>query len=472
MTEILKKENNKVYFDIEISAEELKKQELEVYKKNKSSIQIPGFRKGHAPLRIIEQFYGKGVFLEDAVNDLLPKKYEEAVKELNLEVVDSPEVDFDKVEEGKDLLAHISVDVKPEIELPDYKGMEVEEVNYQVTDELINNDLENQRRMNARIVNVDNRPAQKGDKVNINFTGSIDGVEFEGGKAENQDLELGSNTFIPGFEDQIVGKNIGDEFDVIANFPKDYHAKELAGKEATFKTKLNSISLEELPEVDDEFIKDISDFDTVDEYKKDLREKREKEFKDRTEAEKKARALKTLASKVQVEVPNGMIEDEIENMVNSYNQNLGAQGLKLDQYLGMLGTNLKDFKENLKPQARENVVERLTLDAIIKKEGFEVSDEEIEKEVDQVLETYFNKDEEKKKDMKHIMLEHNKEAVKNDLLARRAVEKLVEECKFVEKKETEEKKSEKIKEEKPKAKKTTKKSETKKETKKEETSEK
>ncbi len=467
MTEILKKENNKVYFDIEISAEELKKQELEVYKKNKSSIQIPGFRKGHAPLRIIEQFYGKGVFLEDAVNDLLPKKYEEAVKELNLEVVDSPEVDFDKVEEGKDLVAHISVDVKPEIELPDYKGMEVEEVNYQVTDELIDNDLENQRRMNARIVNVDDRPAQKGDKVNINFAGSIDGVEFEGGKAENQDLELGSNTFIPGFEDQIIGKNIGDEFDVVASFPEDYHAKELAGKEATFKTKLNSISLEELPEVDDEFIKDISDFDTVDEYKKDLREKREKEFKERTEAEKKARALKTLASKVQVEVPKGMIEDEIENMVNSYNQNLGAQGLKLDQYLGMLGTNLKDFKENLKPQAKENVIERLTLDAIVKKEGFEVSDEEIEKEVDQVLETYFSKDEEKKKEMKHIMLEHNKEAVKNDLLARRAVEKLVEECKFVEKKETEEKT-----EKKPKAKKTTKKSETKKETKKEETSEK
>ncbi len=467
MTEILKKENNKVYFDIEISAEELKKQELEVYKKNKSSIQIPGFRKGHAPLRIIEQFYGKGVFLEDAVNDLLPKKYEEAVKELNLEVVDSPEVDFDKVEEGKDLVAHISVDVKPEIELPDYKGMEVEEVNYQVTDELIDNDLENQRRMNARIVNVDDRPTQKGDKVNINFAGSIDGVEFEGGKAENQDLELGSNTFIPGFEDQIIGKNIGDEFDVVASFPEDYHAKELAGKEATFKTKLNSISLEELPEVDDEFIKDISDFDTVDEYKKDLREKREKEFKERTEAEKKARALKTLASKVQVEVPKGMIEDEIENMVNSYNQNLGAQGLKLDQYLGMLGTNLKDFKENLKPQAKENVIERLTLDAIVKKEGFEVSDEEIEKEVDQVLETYFSKDEEKKKEMKHIMLEHNKEAVKNDLLARRAVEKLVEECKFVEKKETEEKT-----EKKPKAKKTTKKSETKKETKKEETSEK
>ena len=467
MTEILKKENNKVYFDIEISAEELKKQELEVYKKNKSSIQIPGFRKGHAPLRIIEQFYGKGVFLEDAVNDLLPKKYEEAVKELNLEVVDSPEVDFDKVEEGKDLVAHISVDVKPEIELPDYKGMEVEEVNYQVTDELIDNDLENQRRMNARIVNVDDRPTQKGDKVNINFAGSIDGVEFEGGKAENQDLELGSNTFIPGFEDQIIGKNIGDEFDVVASFPEDYHAKELAGKEATFKTKLNSISLEELPEVDDEFIKDISDFDTVDEYKKDLREKTEKEFKERTEAEKKARALKTLASKVQVEVPKGMIEDEIENMVNSYNQNLGAQGLKLDQYLGMLGTNLKDFKENLKPQAKENVIERLTLDAIVKKEGFEVSDEEIEKEVDQVLETYFSKDEEKKKEMKHIMLEHNKEAVKNDLLARRAVEKLVEECKFVEKKETEEKT-----EKKPKAKKTTKKSETKKETKKEETSEK
>lgn len=441
MTEILKKENNKVFFDITLPKEEVKKAEITAYNKLKKNVQIPGFRKGHAPKMIIENVYGKGIFLEDAINDLLPKYYEEAIKELDLEVVDQPDVDFDEdVSSDADVVVHFSVFVKPEIEIKKYKGLEVEDAKHEVTDEMLEDDLKRQQKMNARAVNIDDRAAEEHDKVNINFEGFIDGEAFPGGTAENQDLELGSGTFIPGFEEQIIGKNIGDEFDVVTKFPEDYHAEEFQGKEATFKTKLNSITVEELPEIDDEFIKDISEFDTVDEYKADLRKKLEKEAEERTRIDREGNVLRKIAEEVEVDIPERMVEDELDRIIQNYNQSMQGQGLTIEQYLQMLGTDIKTFREGQKGQAEAVILNRLILDKIIELENIEVTDEEIESEIDRVLGEYFKDDEEKREDMKKMMLETNKAAVEDDLKARRALDVLVNENKFVEKKEEKEEK--------------------------------
>lgn len=441
MTEILKKENNKVFFDITLPKEEVKKAEVTAYNKLKKNVQIPGFRKGHAPKMIIENVYGKGIFLEDAINELLPKYYEEAIKELDLEVVDQPDVDFDEdVSSDADVVVHFSVFVKPEIEIKKYKGLEVEDAKHEVTDEMLEDDLKRQQKMNARAVNIDDRAAEEHDKVNINFEGFIDGEAFPGGKGENQDLELGSGTFIPGFEEQIIGKNIGDEFDVVTKFPEDYHAEEFQGKEATFKTKLNSITVEELPEIDDEFIKDISEFDTVDEYKADLRKKLEKEAEERTRIDREGNVLRKIAEEVEVDIPERMVEDELDRIIQNYNQSMQGQGLTIEQYLQMLGTDIKTFREGQKGQAEAVILNRLILDKIIELENIEVTDEEIESEIDRVLGEYFKDDEEKREDMKKMMLETNKAAVEDDLKARRALDVLVNENKFVEKKEEKEEK--------------------------------
>lgn len=441
MTEILKKENNKVFFDITLPKEEVKKAEITAYNKLKKNVQIPGFRKGHAPKMIIENVYGKGIFLEDAINDLLPKYYEEAIKELDLEVVDQPDVDFDEdVSSDADVVVHFSVFVKPEIEIKKYKGLEVEDAKHEVTDEMLEDDLKRQQKMNARAVNIDDRAAEEHDKVNINFEGFIDGEAFPGGTAENQDLELGSGTFILGFEEQIIGKNIGDEFDVVTKFPEDYHAEEFQGKEATFKTKLNSITVEELPEIDDEFIKDISEFDTVDEYKADLRKKLEKEAEERTRIDREGNVLRKIAEEVEVDIPERMVEDELDRIIQNYNQSMQGQGLTIEQYLQMLGTDIKTFREGQKGQAEAVILNRLILDKIIELENIEVTDEEIESEIDRVLGEYFKDDEEKREDMKKMMLETNKAAVEDDLKARRALDILVNENKFVEKKEEKEEK--------------------------------
>ena len=449
MTEILKKENNKVFFDITLPKEEVKKAEITAYNKLKKNVQIPGFRKGHAPKMIIENVYGKGIFLEDAINELLPKYYEEAIKELDLEVVDQPDVDFDEdVSSDADVVVHFSVFVKPEIEIKKYKGLEVEDAKHEVTDEMLEDDLKRQQKMNARAVNIDDRAAEEHDKVNINFEGFIDGEAFPGGTAENQDLELGSGTFIPGFEEQIIGKNIGDEFDVVTKFPEDYHAEEFQGKEATFKTKLNSITVEELPEIDDEFIKDISEFDTVDEYKADLRKKLEKEAEERTRIDREGNVLRKIAEEVEVDIPERMVEDELDRIIQNYNQSMQGQGLTIEQYLQMLGTDIKTFREGQKGQAEAVILNRLILDKIIELENIEVTDEEIESEIDRVLGEYFKDDEEKREDMKKMMLETNKAAVEDDLKARRALDVLVNENKFVEKKEEKEEKEEKETEEK------------------------
>lgn len=432
MTEILKKEENKVYFNIVIPADDIKKAEDNVYVKNKKYFSIPGFRKGKAPKKIIENVYGKEVFFEDAINDLLPKLYDEAVKELDLDVIDQPNVDIKEFNRGEDVTAEIIVEVKPEVTLGKYKGVEIEKVTHEVTEELINDAIENQREMNARKINIDDRPAKEGDVVNIDFKGFIDGEEFEGGSAEKQDIEIGSGTFIPGFEEQIVGKNVNDEFDINVNFPEDYSVEELKGKESKFEVKLNSISYKELPEVDDEFIKDISDFDTVEEYKEDIRKKKEEELKNAAKAEMERAAIDAVVEEIEVEVPKVMVDSFIDAEINNYEQNMRSQGFTFEAYLGMLGTDLDSFKENMRDDAEKSVKTSLALEAIIDEENFEVNDDEIKEEARKVAEKYFGDNKEKIDEMVDVMFNGDNERIKHDLKVRKAIDLIMENAIFKE----------------------------------------
>ena len=391
---------------------------------------------------MIENMYGKDVFFEDAINELLPAEYEKAISELDLKVVDQPNIDIDEESIDKDdLIVNVSVDVKPEVEIKDYEGIEIEDPTMEVTDELIDSEVENERAMNARIINVDDRAVEEGDTVNIDFKGSLDGEYFDGGTAESQDLKVGSNTFIPGFEEQLIGHEIGEEFDINVKFPEDYHQKDLAEKDAKFEIKINSISYEELPELDDEFVKDISEFDTLDEFKEDLRKKKEEEFKVNSKMEKERRAIDKIGEMVDTDIPEGMINAQIDDMIRNYDQTLRAQGISFEDYIKMVGQSLDEFKETMKPEAEKTVKNDLALEALVKSENVEVSDEEVEEEVNKVVEEYFKDD---KDHMREYMLNQNKEVVREDLKKRKAIDKLVEKVKFVEPEETTE---EEIKEE-------------------------
>lgn len=431
MTEI-KRENNTVKFEMVLKAEEVKVAEDTVFKKNRKYFQVPGFRKGKVPRKIIENVYGKEVFLEDAINEILPKKYEETIEELKLEVVDQPHVNIEEAHSGEDIKVEISVDVKPEVKIEGYKGIEVEDVKYEVTEELLDAELDQQRSLNARVLNIDDRAAEEGDKVNIDFVGRVDGEEFEGGAGENQDLVLGSNTFIPGFEKQIEGHNIDDEFDVNVTFPEDYFSDDLKGKDAVFAVRLNSISKEELPELDDEFIKDISEFDTVEEYKNDLREKKNAQFAEREVAEKKEAISKKLVELVEVDVPKGMVDAQINSQMQNFDQNLRNQGMNLEDYLGMIGVEVKDFAENLREDALKQVKTALALEKVAELEGIAPTDEDVDAEIDNIVNLYFKDDEEQKAKMKEYMNGSNRESIKEDLMNKKTLDYLYENAKFVE----------------------------------------
>lgn len=434
MTEIKKQEKNKVYFDLTVPHEEIKEAESKVYKRNKNYFNVPGFRKGHAPKKIIEQFYGSGIFFEDALNEVLPKIYQDALEELELEVIDQPEIDIDEenFDRSKDLIVEVSVEIKPEVVLGDYKGLEIEAVPDEVSDEMIENEIDKQRHLNARHINIDDRAAEDGDKVNIDFEGKVDGVAFEGGSAEDQELELGSGSFIPGFEEGIIGHEIGETFDIDVKFPEDYFNEDLKGKDAVFTITLNSIAVEELPEVDDEFIKDISEFDTVDEYKADLKKQKTEEVEANAKNIRMDRALEAAAANAKVDVPEVMVNNAIDEQIRSMDNNMRSQGLQLEQYLQMLGQSLDDFKDSMRPDAEKEVLKSLVLEAIVEAEKFEISDDEVEAYAREMSERYFKGDEDKQEEMIKTMMESNKDLMKSDLERKKAVELLVDNAKEVE----------------------------------------
>ena len=364
--------------EFSVSKEAFAKAEIEAYKKNVKNINVPGFRKGKAPKAIIERMYGKGVFFEDAINACIPDAFEEALKESELNIVGNPQ--FDIVSTDGDIVLKAVGFVKPEVTIKGYDALKVAKKVEKVTEKDVKEEIERVRARNARTIEITDRACKKNDIANINYEGFVDGVAFDGGKGENHDLKIGSGSFIPGFEDQIVGKKIGEEFDVNVTFPEEYHAKDLAGKAAVFKTKLNAIKFEELPALDDEFAKDVSEFDTLDEYKADVKAKLQKRNEDKAEGEFETAVAEALMEKLEAEIPEVMFEIETENYVRDYDARLRSNGLDLNTYFKYTGLTLDALRAQMRPQAEKQVKVRLALEKIASLENVAVTEDEINAE--------------------------------------------------------------------------------------------
>ena len=384
-TEKLEKSRAEIQFGIDKAA--LDAEIKNVYKKRVSKMDIPGFRRGKAPLSIIEKLYGKGAFTDDALNNLLPDAYEAAVKEAGLDVVSRPEFDIVSMDEGEQVVLKAVFDIKPEVTVKEYKGLKAEREVTEVTDEMVDNDIKAAQKRAAREVEVTDRASEMGDTAEIDFEGFVDGVPFEGGKGEKHKLTLGSGQFIPGFEEQVAGKNIGEEFDINVTFPEDYGASDLAGKAAVFKCKLHSITKEELPELDDEFAKDMS-FDTMDAYKADVRAKLTERYEKAAEQVLENRVLDALLENMEAEIPESMYVNEVENQLREYDMQLRSNGLDLNTYFKYTGQNLDQLRDNFRPRAERSVKVRLALEAVVKAENIAATDEEIEAEYTRMAEMY------------------------------------------------------------------------------------
>ena len=384
-TEKLEKSRAEIQFGIDKTA--LDAEIKNVYKKQVGKMNIPGFRKGKAPLSIIEKLYGKGVFTDEALNNLLPDAYDAAIKEAGLDVVSRPEFDIVSMDEGDQVVLKATFDVKPEVTVKEYKGLSAEREVTEVTDEMVENDIKAAQKRAAREVEVTDRASEMGDTAEIDFEGFVDGVAFAGGKGENHKLVLGSGQFIPGFEEQVAGKNIGEEFDVNVTFPEDYGASDLAGKAAVFKCKLHSITKEELPELDDEFAKDMS-FDDMDAYKADVRAKLEERYAKAADQVLENRVLDALLENMDAEIPESMYVNEVENQLREYDMQLRSNGLDLNTYFKYTGQNLDQLRENFRPRAERAVKVRLALEAVVKAENIAATDEEIEAEYKRMADMY------------------------------------------------------------------------------------
>ena len=417
------KNANEVKLEITIEAEKFENAIKKVYFQSAKYFNIPGFRKGKAPQNIVEKYYGKEIFYEDAFNDIFPSEYEKAINDNKVDAVSKPVVDIVTMEKGKDVVVTAVVSTKPEIELEKYKGIEIEKIEYTVKDEDIENELKTMQDKNSRLVSIEGRTAEIGDTANIDYEGFVDKVPFEGGKGEKFDLVLGSHSFIEGFEDQVVGMNIGDEKELNVTFPEEYFSKELAGKPAVFKVKLNELKKKELPNLDDEFAKDVSEFDTLKELRKSIKEKLEKQNKDREKYEKEDAVVKALVETLKVDIPAGMIELETENMLRDMENRMSYQGIKLEQYLKMMNKTMEEFKKDYEPQAIDAIKSRLALEAIIKAEKIEATDEEIKEKIEEMAKNYG-------KDSKELQENENiKNYIKQGIESEKAMEFLVENSK-------------------------------------------
>ena len=377
-----------------VEAEKFENAMKKVYFQNAKYINIPGFRKGKAPMNIVEKYYGAQIFYEDAFNDIATQAYDEALEENKIDVVSRPTVDIIQMEKGKDVIFSAVVQVKPEVKLGKYKGIDIKKVEYPVKDEDIEKELQKMQEKNARLITIEDRALENGDIATIDFEGFVDGVAFEGGKAEGHELEIGSGAFIPGFEEQLVNMKIDEEKEIKVTFPKEYFSKDLAGKEATFKVKLHEIKKKELPKLDDEFAKDVSEFDTLKELKSDIKNKMEKENEQKAKYETEESAIKAVCDNVKIDIPSGMIDMEVDHMIQDINQRLSYQGLKLDQYLKMIGKTEQEVRKEYEPQAIEAIKSRLTLEAIRKEEKIEASEEEIKEKLEEMAKNYGKKVEE------------------------------------------------------------------------------
>jgi len=418
-------EKNTVKLTIEVDKEAFEKALEKSYKKNVKQINIPGFRKGKAPRKIIEKYYGTAVFYEDAVNFVCPDAYEFAVKEAGISPVDRPEIDIEEIGEGKNLVLTAVVTVKPEVELGEYKGVKAEKTVYETKDEDVDAEIKLAAEKNARMITIEDRDVQKGDITVIDFEGFVDGVAFEGGKGLGHTLEIGSGQFIPGFEDQLIGAKLGEETEVNVKFPEEYHAEELKGKDATFKVTVKEIKVKELPELDDDFAKDVSEFDTLEEYKKSIKEKLDKSNEDRTKNEFENNVVEVVTNNATVDIPQCMIDNRVEDMIKDFGYRLSSQGMSLEQYMQITGTTPDTFKEQFGAQAQAQVKSNLVLEKIAAVEGFEVSDEDLEEELKKMAEMYGMELDK----IKTLIGDGEKETMKEDLKIRKAVEFIAENAK-------------------------------------------
>ena len=386
--QVEKLEKNMAKLTIEVSAEELDKAMEKAYQKQKSRISLPGFRKGKAPRKMIESMYGKGVFMEDAVNSLVPQEYSKAIADCDLEIVSQPEINVTQMEPGKALIFTADVATKPEVTLGDYKGVEVPKTEIAVTDEEVDAEVKKEQDKNSRTVVVEDRAAANGDITTIDFEGFVDGVAFDGGKGSDYALTLGSGTFIPGFEDQLVGANTGDHVEVKVTFPEEYQAKELAGKEAVFQCDVKKIETKEVPELDDEFAKDVSEFDTRAEYKEDVKKKlTEKKEKEARTAKENAAVDKAIEN-AQMDIPDLMIQTQCRQMMDDFARRMQQQGLSMDQYFQFTGQSMDKMMEDMKPQALKRIQTRLVLEKIAETENTQPSEEEITEEIQKMADAY------------------------------------------------------------------------------------
>ena len=424
--QVEKKEKNMAVITVTVPAEDFAKAMKETYNREKGRYSLPGFRKGHAPQKMIEQFYGKGVFFEGAVNSCINKTYADAAKESGLDIVSRPEIDVTQVEAGKDLIYTATVAVKPDVTLGEYKGIEVQKADMTVTDQDVEDAVRRELEKDSRLVTVTDRAAQDGDTVKIDFDGSVDGVAFDGGKGENYPLQLGSGSFIPGFEEQIVGHSAGDAFDVEVTFPEDYHAKELAGKAAVFKTVLHEIQTREVPELTDAYADDKG-FDSVDAFREDVKQKLTDAKAKSAAAANENAVIGKVVENAQIELPEPMVETQVEQMIDDYARRMQSQGLQLDQYMEYTGMTMDKLKEQFHPQAVRNLKTRLTLEKVVEAENIEVSEDAIDAEIKRMAEQY-KVDFEK---MKEFMTEDDKKNISMDLKIQEAVDFLVAEAKLV-----------------------------------------
>ena len=416
--QIEKLEKKMAKLTIEMPAEEFEAAIEKAYQKAKGRIALPGFRKGKAPRKMIEKMYGAGVFYEDAANIVIPEAYDNAVKERGENIVSRPAIDVTQIEAGKSFIFTAEVALKPEVTLGEYKGVEVPKQEIEVTEEEIQAEVDKERERNSRTIDVDDRAVENGDLIKLDFDGSVDGVPFEGGKATDYPLTIGSGSFIPGFEDQLIGAKIGEEVEVNVTFPEEYHAENLKGKAAVFKCKVNEIKVKELPEADDEFAQDVSEFDTLAEYKEDLKKNLLEKKEAAAKREKENAAVAKAVENAQMEIPEAMIQEQVRRMVEDFARRIESQGITMTQYMQFTGMDQAKMEEQMKPEALKRIQNSLVLEAVAKAENIQISDERLDEEIAKMAESY--KMEADK--LKELMGDYEKEQMKNDLAIQEAVE--------------------------------------------------
>ena len=422
---IEKTENkNELKLEFTIEAKKFDDAILKVYQKSARYFNIPGFRKGKAPFNIVERMYGDEIFYEDAFNELVPEIYEKEIEENKIEAVSKPNIDIVTMKKGENLVFTAIVQTKPEVKLGKYKGIELKNVEYPVTDEDVEHELSHMQEHNARIITVEDRAVKEKDIAVIDFEGFVDGKAFEGGKAERHELEIGSKTFIPGFEDQIIGMKIGEEKEINVKFPEDYFSKDLAGKDAMFKVKLHEIKEKQLPELDDEFAKDVSEFDTLKDLKVSIKDKKQAENDEKAKHETENLAIEAVSAETNIDIPSGMIETEIDAMIRDLEQQLSYQGISLDQYLHIMNKTRKEIEDKYKEQAEKNVKSRLILEEIIKEEKLEASEEEISEKIKEMASNYGKKEDDLNKN------EALKEYLANSIKTEKAIELIIKNAKI------------------------------------------